>query len=141
MRKAQKQFDNKMTKFVVVDGVCYLEQISNLFQVGFDDLPKFVVYDAKTKKAHFLMDTLDANGFVTTVVKVTKGRHNLSIQLENGLSFQNMDCPSEVARIKSKMQSSTQGTIDEVEQEILESIKREAHEKSKDPVDKKEELR
>lgn len=27
MKKAQRQFNNKMTKFIVIDGLCYLEQI------------------------------------------------------------------------------------------------------------------
>ncbi len=33
------------------------------------------------------MDTMDANGFVTTVVKVTRGIHNRSITMEKPLNF------------------------------------------------------
>lgn len=48
------------------------------------------------------MDTLDANGFISTVVKVSKGRHNKYITLEKQLEFKNMDCIAEVERIKQK---------------------------------------
>jgi hypothetical protein len=48
------------------------------------------------------MDTLDANGFVSTVVKVSKKRHNSFISLEKKFALKNMDCDAEVARVNSK---------------------------------------
>jgi hypothetical protein len=72
MKLAQKQFDKKGTKFIVVDGLCYLDKIQNQFGIGFDDLPKFAVWDSKNKRVYRHHDTIDAIGFQRTVIKVSK---------------------------------------------------------------------